>query len=101
MFLGFKSLLDFCHKAITPALQSLHLSGNGISDFQMQLLLSVMGVSMRKLEENREAIAIDEIYVEVDNFGRADLVKDLDKTNLNNGNFVNVQTILNSVASKN
>lgn len=67
----------------------------------MQMLLSVMGVSMRKLEENREVSATNEIYVEVDNFGRADLVKYMDKKNFNNDKFINVQTILNSFACKN
>lgn len=75
MLLGFESLLFFCHTSITPALQSLHLSGNDISDFHMQMLLSVLGVQMRKFTENREASATNEIYVEVDNVGRADLVK--------------------------
>ena len=72
MFLGFESLLEFCHKAITPSLLSLHLSGNDITDFQMQMLLSAMGVSMRKFEQNREANAPNEIYVEVKNDGKAE-----------------------------
>lgn len=67
----------------------------------MQMLLSVMGVSMRKFEENREISTVEEIYVEVDNFGTAELIRKMDKQNFNPEKFINVQTIVNSVACKN
>ena len=67
----------------------------------MQMLLSVMGVCMRKFEENKEIGTVDEIYVEVDNFGTADLVRKMEKKNLNPEKFINVQTIVNSVVCKN
>lgn len=67
----------------------------------MQMLLSVMGVSMRKFEENRENSTVEEIYVEVDNFGTAELIRKMEKQNFNPEKFINVQTIVNSVACKN
>jgi hypothetical protein len=67
----------------------------------MQMLLSVMGVSMRKFEENREISKVEEIYVEVDNFGTAELIRKIEKQIFNPEKFINVQTIVNSVACKN
>ena len=60
-----------------------------------------MGVCMRKFEENKEIGTVDEIYVEVDNFGTAELVRKMEKKNLNPEKFINVQTIVNSVVCKN
>lgn len=59
---------------------------------------------MRKLKENREASANDEIYVEVDNLGKADLVKHMNKglgKQIDDDKFINVQVIVNSIACKN
>ena len=56
---------------------------------------------MRKFEENKEIGTVDEIYVEVDNFGTAELVRKMEKKNLNPEKFINVQTIVNSVVCKN
>ena len=56
---------------------------------------------MRKFEENREIGTVDEIYVEVDNFGTADMVRKMQKKIFNPEQFINVQTIVNSVACKN
>lgn len=68
MFLGFDSLLEFCSSCLTPVLRSFHFSGNELFDYQMQLLLSVIGVKMRKLEEEKLSIKSTGIFVEIDQY---------------------------------
>jgi len=66
----------------------------------MQMLVSAIGVSIGKFEENREANAVNEIYVEVDKYGNPDLVKKLDKRNVEPESLVNMKKILNSTVYK-